>query len=75
MFKIQQQPIRWLEELSKRDIRLVKLLDNDLTLKEAAKELNISYSVASKKRKKLFTKTNTSSVVGLINFFKKIGRI
>ncbi|TAH07431.1 MAG: DNA-binding response regulator [Sphingobacteriia bacterium] len=70
---IQNRYIEWLENITPKEIHLAELLAQNLTLEQAANNLNISYSVASKKRKNLFYKTNTDSVIGLIDFLKKVG--
>lgn len=72
---IQNKHIEWLENITPKEMRLALLLAQNLQLKQTAKQLNISYSVASKKRKNLFEKTNTTSTSTLVTFLKKVGII
>lgn len=68
-----QSPITWAETITNRDLKMAQLMQNGLAFKEVANCLDITTSAASKKRKKLFTKTETNSTIGLIGFLRKVG--
>ena len=54
---------------------LAKLLNEGLSLKDAAKRMNISESVASKKRAALFKKTGTEDAISMLNKIKSLGML
>jgi len=69
---IQNSPLAWLEEITPREIKLANLLDEGMTLKEASYKINISESVASKKRANLMKKTKTDNIVSMLNKLKSV---
>lgn len=69
---IQNTPLDWLETITPKENRLANLLNEGHSLIDAAKELNISASVAKKKRSNLFKKTKTDNIVALLNRLKKL---
>jgi two-component system, NarL family, nitrate/nitrite response regulator NarL len=54
--------------LSAREIEIIKLIENELSNKEIADDLNISERTVETHRKNIFKKTKTSSVIGLIKY-------
>ncbi|TXT31728.1 MAG: two component transcriptional regulator LuxR family [Chitinophagaceae bacterium] len=71
--EIQSKPIEWAENMTQKEWDLAHLITSDLPLKQVAAKLDISESVASKRRKSVFKKTGAKSSIGLIAFLKKIG--
>lgn len=71
--EIQANTIEWIERMTQKEWDLAHLIASDLPLKQVASKLNISESVASKRRKSVLKKTGTKSSIGLIAFLKKVG--
>ncbi len=69
---IQNTSLAWLETITPNEFRLANLLNEGYSLVDTAKQLNISASVAKKKRSNLFKKTKTDNIVSLLNKLKKL---
>lgn len=72
---IKKQKIPWVEQLTKKEIKAAQLLANDLSRKQVAADMGISASSINKKIARVFKKTNQKTVIGLINFLRKVGMI
>jgi DNA-binding NarL/FixJ family response regulator len=72
IIQIQNSPIPWLEAITSKEKILANLLNEGKSLKEASSEMNISESVASKKRTNLLKKTKTDNTVSMLNKLKTV---
>ena len=62
-------------ELSVQELRLIKFLQQGLTSKEIAKEMNLTVKTIDTYRERILQKTKTSNVAELISFAFKTGLI
>jgi DNA-binding NarL/FixJ family response regulator len=59
------------EELTPREIEIIKLIDEDLSNKMIADQLFISERTVETHRRNIYRKTNTQTVVGLLKFARE----